>query len=398
MNKRMFWMLVITGLVFGGVFGFKWFGNKMMNQFFDNMPVPPASVSSAEARSESWMSSLAGVGTVIASNGTEVTTEAGGIVAALHFESGAKVKKGDLLVTLSAGTEQADLLRLQAQATLAKSELGRLERLYKLEAISKSELDRAETDYSAARAATESQRAKLAQKVIRAPFSGQLGIRKVNVGEYLNPGTPIVTLQALDPVYVDFTLPEQDLAQVATGQTVTVSVDAHGDRRFTGKVSAVEPLIDSQTRNFKVRATFANADAALRPGLFARASVALADSRDVVVIPRTAVSYNPYGNSVYVIQKAEAAAGQAGADAAGGAKAENGAAKAEDGTGEQLVVRRRFVKTGEARGDLVVITEGLKAGEQVATSGLLKLQNDSPVIINNTVQPSASATPTPAES
>lgn len=379
MNKRMMWMLIGTGIVFGGVFGMKWFGGKMMNQYFDNMPMPPAVVSSATAKSETWAASLSGVGTVVASNGADVTTESGGIIAALHFESGARVKKGDLLVTLSAGTERADLARLQAQADLAKSEFARLERLYKLDAISKSELDRAQADLSAARAGADAQRAKLAQKQIRAPFSGQLGIRQVNVGQYLSAGTPIVSLQAINPVFVDFTLPEQNQAAVEKGQTVTVVVDSQPGRTFSGVISAIEPMMDSKTRNFKVRARFDNADEALRPGLFARASIGLAKTASVVTIPQTSVSYNPYGNSVYVIQSVK------GKDADG---------KVND----ELVVRRRFIKTGETRGDLVVVTDGLKAGEQVATSGLLKLQNDSKVKINNTVQPSASATPTPTDS
>ena len=379
MNKRMMWMLIGTGVVFGGVFGMKWFGGKMMNQYFDNMPMPPAVVSSAVAKSENWAASLNGVGSVVASNGADVTTESGGIIAALHFESGARVKKGDLLVTLSAGTERADLARLQAQADLAQSEFARLERLYKLDAISKSELDRAQADLSAARAGADAQRAKLAQKQIRAPFSGQLGIRQVNVGQYLSAGTPIVSLQAINPVFVDFTLPEQNQAAVQNGQTVSVVVDSQPGRTFNGVISAIEPLVDSKTRNFKVRARFDNADEALRPGLFARASIGLASTANVVTIPQTSVSYNPYGNSVYVIQSVK------GKDADG---------KVTD----ELVVRRRFIKTGETRGDLVVVTDGLKAGEQVATSGLLKLQNDSKVKINNTVQPSASATPTPTDS
>jgi len=379
MNKRMMWMLIGTGVVFGGVFGMKWFGGKMMNQYFDNMPMPPAVVSSATAKSETWAASLSGVGTVVASNGADVTTESGGIIAALHFESGARVKKGDLLVTLSAGTERADLARLQAQADLAKSEFARLERLYKLDAISKSELDRAQADLSAARAGADAQRAKLAQKQIRAPFSGQLGIRQVNVGQYLSAGTPIVSLQAINPVFVDFTLPEQNQAAVQNGQTVSVVVDSQPGRTFSGVISAIEPMMDSKTRNFKVRARFDNADEALRPGLFARASIGLAKTASVVTIPQTSVSYNPYGNSVYVIQSVKG--------------------KAADGkVTDELVVRRRFIKTGETRGDLVVVTDGLKAGEQVATSGLLKLQNDSKVKINNTVQPSASATPTPTDS
>ena len=363
MNKRMMWMLVITAVVFGGLFGMKWFGNKMMNQYFDNMPMPAAAVSSAKAASLSWRSTISGVGTVVASQGTRISSESGGLVAKVHFESGAQVKRGDLLVTLSAGSEQADLARLQSQATLAKSELSRLQRLYKLEAISKSELDRAETDFRATQSAADGQRAKLAQKQIRAPFSGQLGIRQVDVGQYLQAGETMVTLQQLDPVYIDFTLPEKDVLLVDVGQSVKVTLDGQNDRVFEGVVSAIEPQVNVQTRNFKVRANVANADRSL-----------------------TSVSYNPYGNSVYVIVKAPKKAAAEGKEAT--------AEKSKD----ELVVRRRFIKTGEARGDMVEVTEGVSAGDEVATSGLLKLQNDAKVIINNTVMPPSSTNPTPAES
>ena len=386
MNKRMMWMLVITAVVFGGLFGMKWFGNKMMNQYFDNMPMPAAAVSSAKAASLSWRSTISGVGTVVASQGTRISSESGGLVAKVHFESGAQVKRGDLLVTLSAGSEQADLARLQSQATLAKSELSRLQRLYKLEAISKSEFDRAETDFRATQSAADGQRAKLAQKQIRAPFSGQLGIRQVDVGQYMQAGETMVTLQQLDPVYIDFTLPEKDILLVDVGQSVKVTLDGQNDRVFEGVVSAIEPQVDVQTRNFKVRANVANADRSLRPGQFARAEIALPDVRKVVAIPLTSVSYNPYGNSVYVIVKAPKKAAAEGEEAT--------AEKSED----ELVVRRRFIKTGEARGDMVEVTEGVNAGDEVATSGLLKLQNDAKVIINNTVMPPSSTNPTPAES
>ncbi len=386
MNKRMMWMLVITAVVFGGLFGMKWFGNKMMNQYFDNMSMPAAAVSAAKAESLSWRSTISGVGTVVASQGTRISSESGGLVAKVHFESGAQVKRGDLLVTLSAGSEQADLARLQSQATLAKSELSRLQRLYKLEAISKSELDRAETDFRATQSAADGQRAKLAQKQIRAPFSGQLGIRQVDVGQYLQAGETMVTLQQLDPVYIDFTLPEKDVLLVDVGQSVKVTLDGQNDRVFEGVVSAIEPQVDVQTRNFKVRANVANADRSLRPGQFARAEIALPTVRKVVAVPLTSVSYNPYGNSVYVIVKAPKKAAAEGEKAA--------AEKAED----ELIVRRRFIKTGEARGDMVEVTEGVNAGDEVATSGLLKLQNDAKVIINNTVMPPSSTNPTPAES
>ncbi len=386
MNKRMMWMLVITAVVFGGLFGMKWFGNKMMNQYFDNMPMTAAAVSSAKAASLSWRSTISGVGTVVASQGTRISSESGGLVAKVHFESGAQVKRGDLLVTLSAGSEQADLARLQSQATLAKSELSRLQRLYKLEAISKSEFDRAETDFRATQSAADGQRAKLAQKQIRAPFSGQLGIRQVDVGQYMQAGETMVTLQQLDPVYIDFTLPEKDILLVDVGQSVKVTLDGQNDRVFEGVVSAIEPQVDVQTRNFKVRANVANADHSLRPGQFARAEIALPAMRKVVAIPLTSVSYNPYGNSVYVIVKAP--------KKAAAESKETTAEKSED----ELIVRRRFIKTGEARGDMVEVTEGVNAGDEVATSGLLKLQNDAKVIINNTVMPPTSTNPTPAES
>ena len=386
MNKRMMWMLVITAVVFGGLFGMKWFGNKMMNQYFDNMPMPAAAVSSAKAASLSWRSTISGVGTVVASQCTRISSESGGLVAKVHFESGAQVKRGDLLVTLSAGSEQADLARLQSQATLAKSELSRLQRLYKLEAISKSEFDRAETDFRATQSAADGQRAKLAQKQIRAPFSGQLGIRQVDVGQYMQAGETMVTLQQLDPVYIDFTLPEKDILLVDVGQSVKVTLDGQNDRVFEGVVSAIEPQVDVQTRNFKVRANVANADHSLRPGQFARAEIALPAMRKVVAIPLTSVSYNPYGNSVYVIVKAP--------KKAAAESKETTAEKSED----ELIVRRRFIKTGEARGDMVEVTEGVNAGDEVATSGLLKLQNDAKVIINNTVMPPTSTNPTPAES
>lgn len=379
MNKRMVWMLTGCVVVFGGVFGFKWFGGKMMNQYFDNMPMPPAAISAAAAQQIRWVDSLSGVGTVIASQGAMVTTEAAGIVAAIHAESGGHVQRGALLVTLSSGTEQADLQRLQAQARLAQSELSRIERLFKLEAVSKADYDKARADADAAASAVAGQQARLAQKQIRAPFAGELGIRQISVGQYLAAGAPIISLQALSPVFVDFTLPEQDLARVRIGQTVNTTIDAQPGRNFQGLVVAVDSLVDSKTRNFKVRARFDNDDKMLRPGLFARAAITLDQGRDVITVPRTAVSYNPYGNSVYVVQKV---------------RGKGGDGKPTD----ELVVRRRFVKTGEARGDLVVINEGLKVGEQVATSGLLKLQNDSKVLINNQVSPPAALAPTPADS
>lgn len=375
MSKRMVVMLVLCTVVFGGLFGMQWFGKKMMNQYFDNMPLPPATVSSAKVEKAQWRDELGGVGTVVASQGAMLSSESAGLVQTIHVASGAKVKRGDLLITLSSANEQAELASRQAQAALANSELARMKRLFELEAVSKSEFDRAQTEQRAAQAAVEAQRALLAQKQIRAPFAGTLGIRQVNVGQYVQSGTVLFSLSQLDPVYVDFTLPESAIQRVAVGQTVTVRVDG-AEQAVEGVISAIEPQIDPQTRNFSVRANVANPNAALRPGQFVRAHVLVGDVREVLWLPRTAINYNPYGNSVFIIGPAD---------------------KAESGAEPSLVVRQRFVKTGEARGDVVEILDGLKLGEEVATTGLLKLNNGTTVIINNTVQPNAELSPTPNE-
>jgi membrane fusion protein (multidrug efflux system) len=367
-------MLVLTALVFGGIFGFKWFGNKMMNQFFDNMPAPPATISSAVASSVEWTDRLEAVGTVVAVNGAQVTTEAAGVVDSIRFESGQEVKAGTVLLTLDTRTDIAELKALSAQAELARNELARFERLYGLESISKAELDRRQSEYDQAAARAAAQQARIAQKTIRAPFSGELGIRQVNLGQFVAPGNPIVSLQSLDPVYVNFSLPEQNLARLREGLQVRLSVDAYPGETFEGRISAIEPEVDTATRNVRVQATVPNPQRKLRPGMFSRLSIDFANSRTVILVPRTAISFAPFGNSVYVVT--------------------------ETGEGEQKsrVVKRRFVKTGEIRGDLVEVTEGLKAGEEIASSGLLKLQNDTRVTINNSVQPSAEEAPTPPNS
>lgn len=382
MTKRMIIMLVLVAVLFGGVFGMKHQMNKGMNEYLNHMPVPPAAVTTAKAEAQSWDQSLESVGTVVAINGADVTTEAGGIVTAIQFESGARVEKGAPLVTLDAGTEAAELKRLQAQAQLAELNRVRREKLLKLEAISKSDYDAAVAESDAAKAAVVSQQAKLAQKDIRAPFAGQLGIRKVNVGQYLSAGTAIVTLQQMDPIDIDFTLPQQDIGLVKEGQKVSVSLDGMADA-FDGAVLAVEPRIDEATRNFTVRARLPNPKLALRPGQSARVRLGLPGHRDVVVIPRTAVDYNAYGTGVYLVQK----------------KKDPPPKPTEHKPGEpawtDLEVVQRFVKTGEARGDFIVITDGLKPGEEIATSGILKLRNELPVIVNNEVKPDVAMDPKP---
>ena len=373
MSKRMIVMLVACAVVFGLVFGLKGMLNFGMNQFFDNMPVPPATITATEASADEWALALEAVGTVRAVNGVEVTTQIAGEVEKIHFSSGDTVKEGDALVSLDARTDRAQLQALEAAARLAQLEYERFESLFRQGSISRSELDRRQSERDQAQAQASAQRERVAQKTLRAPFSGKLGIRQVDLGQYLNPGNAVVTLQQLDPIYINFSLPEREQSHLRTGQPVRATLSALPDVAFSGKITAVEPGVDPATRNFNVQATFANPEQQLRPGMFARLDIRLDGAEQVVVVPRTAIQFAPYGNSVYVVMEKEG----------------------EEGT---LIVKRRFVKTGRERGDLVAVTDGLEPGERIATSGLLKLRNDATVIINNDVTPSADTNPRPDNS
>ncbi|NBB93316.1 MAG: efflux RND transporter periplasmic adaptor subunit [Gammaproteobacteria bacterium] len=372
MTKRMIIMLLIVGVVFGGVFGWIWFSGKMMNQFFDNMPAPPATVTTTEAVEDRWPREIRAVGTFKATNGVNLTTELGGIVRSIEFENGAYVEVGDVLARLDVDTDQAELAALRAARDLAESERDRLRRLRAQNSVSESELDQAESRYRQAVADMDAQQARIEQKILRAPFDGYLGIRRVDLGQYVSPGTTIVPLRAISPIFLNFTLPERNLPEVSVGAEVSVETDAYPGRSFRGEVTSVEGSIDERTRSFLVQATFENADMALRPGMFASVILRWGEPREVLMVPQTAVSFNPYGNSVYVIQG--------------------------DGEGDdsELTVERRLVQTGVRRGDMIAITDGLEAGDRVATSGLLKLRNGASVKINNDVRPESDLNPQPA--
>jgi membrane fusion protein (multidrug efflux system) len=366
-TKRMIVMLLIVVVVFGGVFGWIWFSGMMMNQYFDNMPAPTPTVTATEAREDTWPREIRAVGTFKATNGVNLTTELGGIVRSIEFDNGAYVKTGDVLARLDVDTDQAELAALRAARDLAESERDRLRRLRAQNSVSESDLDEAESRYRQAVANVEAQQARIEQKVLRAPFDGYLGIRRVDLGEYVAPGTTIVPLRALQPIFLNFSLPERHLAHIEIGADVAVTTDAWPGRRFSGQVSSIEGSINERTRSFLAQATFENAEMNLRPGMFANVLIRWGEPREVLMVPQTAVSFNPYGDSVYVIE----------------------------GAGE-LVVERRLVQTGERRGDMVEITEGLEAGERVATSGLLKLRNGSKVTINNEIRPESDLDPEPA--
>ncbi len=378
---RMFLMLLITAVVFGGVFLAKYVMGRGLNAFFDDMPQPPVAITTFDAAEQEWTTPLEAVGTLVAVNGTDVTTEAGGVVRRLSFEPGQPVRAGTVLVELNTENELAVLRSTEAAAKLAAVQRDRWQQLGRDQLVSQADVEQRATEAATATAQVEAQRALIAQKTIRAPFDGVLGIRRVNLGQYIAPGTPIVSLQSLDPIFLDFSLPEQQLPGIAEGASVHATVDALPGERFEGTITAIEPGVDPGTRNFQVQATLSNADGRLRPGTFARVGLAVGGPQSVVVIPQTAVTFNPYGNAVYVVSERPADP-EAKADAEG-----------QDGP--TLTVRQRFVTTGATRGDLIAVTEGLKPGERVATSGLLKLRNDAVVTINNRVQPSADDAPTP---
>lgn len=371
--KRMLIMLIACLIVFGGVFGMKYMGGKAMNDYFDNMPPKPATITSTQAQSMSWAQSIPTVGTLVAVNGTDITNEVPGIVQQIHFTGGSSVSQGDLLVSLDSGTEKAELERLQAQAQIAQTNLRRVRDLYQRKALSQSEFDQKKAEAAAAKAAAQAQQARLDQKQIRAPFDGVLGIRRINVGEYLSPGTALVGLQQLDPMEMQFSLPENQLSLVATDMTIQLQVDAWPQQDFSGTISVIEPSVDPATRNFMLRARLPNPEHKLRAGMFAKVQVQRGSSLEVVAIPRTAVKYDSYGTSVFVIGPSE-----------------------DDP--EQKVAKNRFIRIGQSRGDFVQVLEGLEAGDEVVAAGLLKLRNGLPVIIDNSVPVEPSLNPDVADS
>lgn len=383
--RRMTLMLIVAGVVFGGVFAVKAMMSKGMNDFFDNQPQPVVAVSAYAAKAERWRDDAEAVGTFVAVNGTDVTTEAGGVIREILFKPGQQVRAGTVLVRLNTTNEEATLRALEAAAKLAVAQRDRWRALGAQKLVSQDEVEQRAADAAAKLAQVEAQRAVIALKTIRAPFDGVLGIRKINLGQFVNPGDPLVNLQSLNPILLDFTLPQQRMGDVQEGTAIRATLDSLSGQVFDGRITAIEPQVDAQTRNFTVQASFVNDDGALRPGVFAKVAFALGGERSVVVVPQTAVSFNPYGNAVYVIEEVEREEGEKDAEG-------------KPIAGKKLVVRQRFVKTGATRGDLVAVTEGLKPGERVVTSGLLKLRNDAEVTINNKVQPAAEAAPKPGNS
>src|SRR2546423_3977995 len=326
------------------------------------MVMPATTVTSATVKEEDWAPILSAVGSVSAVQGAILSTDLAGTVAEVKFESGAVAKKGDVLVKLVASQEEADL-------ELARNDLARARDLASRKVISKAEIDAAESKF-------KQKEGVVAKKEVRAPFDGQLGIRQVNVGQMIKEGQQVVALTALDPLYVDFALPQQELAKLSAGFEVRVLSDAIPGRAFKGKLTAVNSMVDSVTRNVTLQATLENPDHALHPGMFGKIEVVLPEKHKTLVVPGSAISYAPFGDSVFVIEK-----------------------KKDPKTGkESQTIRQQFVRIGEARGDFVSITDGLKGGETLVSTGVFKLRNGMTVTINNELAPKPQLNPKPVDS
>lgn len=336
-------------------------------------PQEVASVATAVVRAENWADTLTAVGSVSAAQGVTVAPEIGGAVSEIAFESGALVKQGDLLVRLDTSSEEAQLRAAEAQAELARLNAERNRKLREDNTVSQAELDATEATLKQAQANADAFRAVIAKKNIRAPFAGRLGIRLVNLGEQLNPGTGIVSLQALSPIYVDFSLPQQNFAQLATGLKVQAVSDAYPTNVFCGEIAAVNPDLDAVTRSVRVRAKFENADELLRAGMFVRVTVVLPQEQPVLAVPATAILSATYGDSVYLVVPDK-----------------NGSTN--------LVAQQTLVRTGRAHGDFISVESGLKAGDKVVAAGIFKIRNGAAVREHNEFAPEPSKTPNPPNS
>jgi membrane fusion protein (multidrug efflux system) len=375
MLKRMTFMLIAVAVVLGGVFGFNAFKGRMIKQMMSGQGMPPQTVSTTQASYQDWQPTLRAVGTLNAIRGTDLSAEVAGQVSEIHFRQGADVPAGEPLVQLRSDEDMAKLQALKATAELARITLNRDKAQFQAKAASQQTLDADAANLAQANANVAQQQALLEKKLIKAPFAGRLGLSLTDLGQYLAAGTPVVTLQALDPIYLDFLVPQQELGNIRVGQRVTAKTDAYPDQAFSGEISVINPKVEEGSRNVTVRATLKNPARKLLPGMFARLEIAVGEVHRRLTLPRTAISFNPYGSIAYLVD-------QQGTDAQGKPK---------------LLARQSFVTTGESRGDQIVVTSGLKEGDTVVTAGQMKLRNGTPLIVNNTVQPSNDPAPSPSD-
>ena len=371
MTKRMVIMLATVAVVFGGVFGFQMFKAAMIKKFMSQMAQPAQTVTAGKASFSAWQPKIAAVGTLRAVKGADLSLEVAGVVGQIAFSSGDDVEAGVLLLKLRSDDDLAKLQSLQATAELNEITFERDQKQLKLQAVSQATIDTDAANLKNAKAQVAQQQAILDKKTLRAPFAGHLGIRAVDLGQYLGAGTVIVTLQALDPIFMDFFVPQQAVDQVKIGEQIAVKVDAYKDQTFAGEISAINPKVDASSRNVQVRATLKNADHRLLPGMYATVEIPTGAPENLITLPQTAISFSPYGDTVYIVDDKGAGA---------------------DGK-PQLVARQSFITTGATRGDQVAVLKGIGEGDLIVTSGQLKLHNGSSVLIDNTVAPTADAAP-----
>ena len=367
MIRRTLIMLLGVGLLMGAVVGFQMLKTKLIARALADYAAQPQTVASATVAYADWVPQEHAVGTLRAVRGVDVAAEVAGIVDRISFTSGSEVAAGTPLVRLRADTDPARLAQLQAAAALAAANLDRDTRQYRAQAVSQAQLDTSRSNLKSAQAELDAQQALIDEKDIRAPFAGRLGLRRVDLGQFIGPGTVIVSLQALDPIYLDFLLPQQALGTVTVGQAVTAAVDAFPGHAFAGTITAVDAAVDTATRNIRVRARIANPDHRLLPGMYATLTITTGAARRLLTVPQTAINFNPYGSTVFVLKRT--------GETAGGKPV--------------IVAQETFVKTGEVRGDRIAILGGLTQGEEVASVGLIKLHNGTHVVIDNSVPPDA---------
>jgi membrane fusion protein (multidrug efflux system) len=375
MARKIVFAVLLVVLILGGLAGVKALQVKKLVAIGKSYTVPPESVSSTVAREEKWQGTLTAIGSVTAVQGVNVTTEVAGLVRELAFEPGAVVAKGDLLVRLDTSSEEAQLRAMEAQLDMARLSFERVSKLRAQNISSQSDLDTAEASMKQDQANADAIRATIEKKTIRAPFAGRLGIRQINLGQYLDVGKPIVSLQSLSPVYAVFSLPQQELSRLSTGMRVRLYIDAFPERTFEGILTTINPDLDPATRSIGLQATIQNPDQLLRPGMFTRAEVLLPEEKSVVVIPSTSVLPAPYGDSVYIIEPSSAPEGKGG-----------------------LTVRQQFVRTGASRGDYLSVETGLKPGDKIVSAGVFKLRNGMAILENNDIVPKSALAPRPPDS
>lgn len=363
MFKRISIIALLSVLILGGLFAIKFL--QIKQAISQNPPPPPTVVAVTDVKQEEWPSSLTAVGSLTAVAGVDVSNEVAGKVKALHFESGHSVRQGQLLLELDASTDLAELKGLQAEQRLAELRFERSSELIKRRFISKADFDQNQAQLDQARATIAAKQAVIDKKQIRAPFTGELGIRQVDLGQYLEEGAAIVRLTQLSPIYLDFNLPERHISQLSKGQRVVLSVQAYPEKNFSGQIAAISPAIEQNTRSLKIRASLENRDKLLHPGMFAQVEIVSGQKTPVLTLPDTAITYNPYGNSVFLVESGD----------------------------KGLTVQSRQVQTGQSREGRVEILEGLKAGDRVVSAGQVKLRNGMPVALDSKPAPGERLTP-----